>query len=176
MQGLRLGQYGGSKSLGCGPHRGIVDARRRLLLPALTARLQRELTVITATTCDHDLKLGLEPMAAARRGADVMTPALSRTQRPSHWRANRLRMLVLKSRAVAIVLMAAPPTAPGRRPQAGDGAPSRGLLRAVGTTRRRVCSTTPQPPVGPACASATLGARLAGGAHGRRLDPTGVRS
>ena len=177
MQGLRLGQYGGPKTLCCEPYRGIVDARRRLL-PALTARLQRERTVITATSCDHRLKLGLEPTAAARRRAGGMTPALSLAQRPSQLRANRL------------------PTA-GAQGGCGrhrlDGRDADGVRPAPSSRRR--CSSAwffksrrRKPPArlqqqptaadrsGSPCASAALGAHLAGVAHGRGRTATGVRS
>jgi len=62
--------------------RGIVDALRREL-PAVTARLQREQTAITAITCDHRLTRGLEPITAAHRGAGARAPAWRRAQPPS---------------------------------------------------------------------------------------------
>jgi len=67
--------------------RGIVDALRRGL-PAVIARLQRERTVITAITCDHRLKRGLEPMTAAFWGAGAGAPAWRRTQPPSRLSTN----------------------------------------------------------------------------------------
>ena len=169
MQGLRLRQKGVPRPSVASRIGGIVDARR-WLLPALIARLQRELTVITATTCHHRLTLGLGPTAAARRRPDGMTPALSLVEWPSHLRAG-------------------PQGQCGRHRLDGRDADC-GRPLAASTRRcasawffkscrhKRPARLQPQPAAADRSGSpcAALGARLASVAHGRGLDPTGGRS